>query len=83
MNAALAAAEKTSDMLDLAIDLVDDIQRVVTGGRPTKLKVRIGDRVVAEFPLALTAAAAIAAGVAAVLITRLAIEIEQEEPSPQ
>lgn len=79
MNAAVKAAERASDALDIAIDLLEDIQKVISGGRPTKMKIRFGDRIITEFPLALTAAAAVAAGVAAVLMTKLAIEIEQEQ----
>lgn len=74
----IGAAERASDALEVAIDVLEDIQRIVSAGRPKTLKVRLGDRTIAEFPLALTAAAAFAAGLAAVLLTKLAIEIEHE-----
>ncbi len=73
------AATNTSNALDLAIDLLEDVQKVLCGGRPKMVKIRLGNRVVAEIPVALTAAAAIAAGVAAVLLTKLTIEVEHEE----
>ena len=66
-------------MLDVAIDLLEDIQKVVSGGRPKKVKVRLGDRVIAEMPVALTAVAAIATGLAAVLLTKLVVEVERED----
>ena len=72
------AARKISDTLDVAIDVLEDVQKVISGGRPKTLRVRFGDRVVAELPLALTAAAAIGAGLAAVFLTKLAIEIDHE-----
>ena len=72
------AAQRISDTLDVAIDVLEDVQRVMSAGRPKKLKIRFGDRVMAELPLALTAAAAIGAGLAAVFLTKLAIEIEHE-----
>ena len=72
------AARKISDTLDVAIDVLEDVQKVISGGRPKTLRVRFGDRVVAEMPLALTAAAAIGAGLAAVFLTKLAIEIDHE-----
>jgi len=78
-QALIRAAEKTSDALDIAIDVLEDIQKVISSGRPKLLKVRLGDKVVAEVPVALTAAAAFAAGLAAVLLTKLAIEIEHED----
>lgn len=75
----IKAAEKASAALDVAIELLGDIQNVISGGRPKMLRVRIGDKTLAEFPLALTAAAAFTAGLAAVLLTKLAIEIEHED----
>ena len=73
------AAQRASEALDVAIDLLEDIQKVVSSGRPKAFKIRFGDKVVAELPLALTAAAAFAAGLAAVLLTKLAIEVEHED----
>ena len=75
----IKAAEKASDALDVAIDVLEDIQRLMSAGRPKTLRVRLGEKTVAEFPLALTAAAAFAAGLTAVLLTKLAIEIEHED----
>ena len=68
----------TSDALDVAIELLEDIQKLVGSGRPKSLRIRFGDKTIARLPLALTAAAAFAAGLAAVLLTKLAIEIEHE-----
>lgn len=73
-----SAATKAADALDLAIELLEDVQKVVTSGRPKTVKIRFGDKVVAEMPVALTAAMAFAAGLAAVLLTKLAIEVEHE-----
>ena len=73
------AAQKAAQALDVTVSLLEDIQRLIGQGRPKKLKVCFGDKVVAELPLALTAAAAVATGLAAVLLTKLTIEIEHEE----
>lgn len=75
----IIAAEKASGALDVAIDVLEDIQKIISAGRPKTLKVRLGEKTIAEFPLALTAAAAFAAGLTAVLLTKLAIEIEHED----
>lgn len=75
----IKAAEKASAALDVAIEVMGDIQKIISGGRPKMLRVRLGDKTLAEFPLALTAAAAFTAGLAAVLLTKLAIEIEHED----
>lgn len=75
----IKAAERVSDALDVAIDVLEDIQKLISAGRPRTLKVRLGDKTIAEFPVALTAAAAFAAGLTAVLLTKLAIEIEHED----
>ncbi len=68
----------TSGALDVAIELLEDIQKMVGRGVPKSVRIRFGDKTVARVPLALTAAAAFAAGLAAVLITKLAIDIERE-----
>lgn len=76
---AMNAAEKSLGAMDVAITVLEDLQRVVSGGRPKTVKIRLGNKVIAEMPVAFTAAAAIAAGLAAVLLTKLAIDIEHEE----
>ena len=73
------AADKSLGAMDVAISVLEDLQRVVSSGRPKTVKIKLGDKVLAEMPVALTAAAAIAAGLAAILLTKLAIEIEHEE----
>lgn len=73
------AARSASDALDVAIDLLEDVQKIISSGRPKALRVRFGDKVVAKLPLALTAGAAFAAGLVAVLLTKLVIEIEHDD----
>ena len=75
----IQSAQRASDALDVAVGLLEDIQKIVGKGRAKKLKVRLGDRIIAEMPLALTAVAAVATGLAAVLLTKLTIEIEHED----
>ncbi|MCX8053749.1 MAG: DUF4342 domain-containing protein [Armatimonadetes bacterium] len=77
-QAVSAAASKTVDALDLAIELLEDIQKVVSSGRPKTFRIRFGDKTIAEIPVALTAVMAFVAGVAAVMLTKLAIEVEHE-----
>ena len=78
-QALVRAGERVSAALDMFIDVLEDVQKVVSNGRPKTLKIRLGEKTLAEFPLALTAAAAFAAGIAAVLLTKLALEIEHED----
>jgi pyruvate/2-oxoglutarate/acetoin dehydrogenase E1 component len=73
------AADNTAQALDVAIEVLEDVQKMVGSGRPKSLNIKFGDKTVAKMPLALTAAAAFAAGLAAVLLTKLAIEIEHED----
>lgn len=73
-----SAAERASEALDLAVEVMEDIQRIISAGRPRAVRVRLGDKVIAELPVALTAAAAVAAGLAAVLLTKLAVEVVHE-----
>jgi len=73
-----AVGTGTSNALDLVIDLLEDVQKMISGGKPKRMKIKFGNRIIADMPVALTAAAAFAAGLAAILLTKLAIEVEHE-----
>jgi hypothetical protein len=83
--AVLAALEKEQpdgskpDLLALGADVADEVQRLIGGGPIRKLRVRYGGKPIKEIPVALTAAAALAVGLAAVLISKLVIEVEKGE----
>jgi len=81
--AALAAIEKNGagrkDLMALGAEIADEVRTLVAGGPFRKLRVKYGDRLIHECPVALTAAAALAVGVAAVLITKLVIEVDKGE----
>ncbi len=72
------AAQVVNRTLDTAIDLLGDIQKIFSPGKPKILRVKFGDRTVAEVPLAITAAA-LATGLAAVLLMKLAVEVVTED----
>lgn len=80
---AIIEERQNRDLLAVAIDLVDEIQRLVKAGAAKKVRVKFGGKVVKEIPVALTAAAALALSVAAVLITKSSIEIVREEVSSE
>lgn len=72
------AVAKAADVLDVVIELLEDIQKILSSGIPKKLRIRFGDKLLAELPVTLSAGMAIAAGLAAVMITKLAIDVERE-----
>ena len=80
---ALVALEKRNgtrlDMVALGMEIVDEAQRIAAGSPAKRLRIKYGDRTVTETPVALTAAAALAVGVAAVLISKLVIELVKDE----
>lgn len=80
---ALAAIEKSesggSDLLALGAELAEEVQKVVTGGPVRRLRIKYGNRVIVEKPLALTAIATLAVVVAAVLVTKLGVEVDRDE----
>ncbi len=67
------------DLLALGMEMIDEAQRVAAGSPVKRLKIRYGDRTVTDTPVTLTAAAALAIGVAAVLISKLVIELVKDE----
>ncbi len=80
---ALIAFEKKRDshpdLLALGLEMVDEAQRLASGSPIKRLRIKYGNRTVTDTPVALTAAAALAIGVAAVLISKLAIELVKDE----
>lgn len=81
---ALVNLEKgKGDLLSVGIELLDDIQRLMESGTVNKVRIKFGGRTITEYPVALTAFAALAVGLAAVIISKATIEIEQEERSSE
>jgi len=80
---ALAAIEKNSagrkDLMALGAEVADEVKKLVAGGPFRKLRVKYGDRLIHETPVALTAAVALAVGIAAVVITKLVVEVDKGE----
>lgn len=80
---ALVAFERKNgtrpDLLALGMEMIDEAQRVVAGSPVKRLRIKYGDRTVTDTPVALTAAAALAVGLAAVLISKLVIELVKDE----
>lgn len=79
VGTSISAAEKLSGVLNIAVDLLEDVQKAIGSGRPKAVRLRFGDKTIAELPIAVTAAAVITAGVAAVLLTKLNVEVVNEE----
>jgi len=81
--AALSALEKSrsgrKDLLGLGAEIADEFRKVISGGPIKKLRVKYGGRVLHESPVALTAAVAALVGLAALLITKLVIEVEKDD----
>jgi len=73
--------KKNVDLLTLCAEVAGEVQKLAGGDPIRKLKIKYGDKTVVETPVALTAIAAVAVGVAAALISKLIIEVEkgQEE----
>lgn len=80
---ALALIEKehneNPNVLELAGEVASEVREYVEGSPINKLRVKYGNKVLAEKPVMLTAAAALAVAVGAVLISKLVIEIERSE----
>ncbi|HEY3298540.1 MAG TPA: hypothetical protein VGK34_07785 [Armatimonadota bacterium] len=77
---ALASVERSesTDLVALGVEMAGEVQRLVSGGSINKVRVKYGDMLVAEKPVALKAFAAIALGVAAILLSRLVIEVDRD-----
>jgi len=67
------------NLLTICTELLEEIVRLVDGRTPRKLRFKLGDRLVKEYPVALGVAAAFAVGLLATLISKASIEIERDE----
>ena len=76
---ALASLEKRQrDIITMVAELMDEIGKLLESTPAKKVRLKLGRKVVAEIPVALTAAAGFLLGLAAVFITKAAVELEKE-----
>lgn len=67
------------NLLALGAEIINDVRKLVANGPFRRLRVKYGNKLVNETPMAMTAAAALAVVVAAVLISKLVIEVDRGE----
>lgn len=68
-----------ANLFSVGVDLVGEVQRVIGSDRVRSLRVKFGNRVIKEIPVApLTTFATIALVLLAVVISTLTVEIEHE-----
>jgi hypothetical protein len=65
----------------MAAEVASEVRDLVSSGEIRRIKIKMGDRVVREIPVALTALGAVAVAAAAVVLTKAAIEIDREKTS--
>ena len=69
----------SANLFSLGVDLFGEVQRVIGNDRIRGLRVKLGNRVVKEIPVApLTTYATLALVVLAVIVSTLSIEIDHE-----
>ena len=68
-----------ANLFSLGVDLFGEVQRVMGNERVRALRVKIGNRVIKEIPVApLTTYATLAMVLLAVIVSTLSIEVEHE-----
>ncbi len=78
-NCIETAATPLVGALDALTDVLEDVQKVLERGKANAVCVKLGKKRIASFPLKLTPLTALGLGVLAVLVTKLAVELIQEE----
>jgi hypothetical protein len=71
--------ENKPDLLSLGADIASEVKRLISGGPIRRLKLRYGNKLISDTPVTLSAALALVVGLAAVIINKLAIEVEKED----
>lgn len=83
--AALAVLEKRyprsdrADLISIGVEMAKEVQGLLESPPITKVRVKYGNRLITETPVALSAVCALAVGIAALLISRLVIEVDRGE----
>lgn len=72
-------AQSDVDLLALGAEVVDEVQKAAGRGPIRKIRIRLGNKILTERSVALTAAATVAVALAAALVTRLVIEVDRGE----
>jgi hypothetical protein len=67
------------DLLSAAIELVDDVQKLLDAKNISKIRLRFGGKTIAEHTVSLAAAAAVLVALGAAIISKTSVEIEQEK----
>ena len=76
------ALAPTSHLFSLGVELFGEVQRIIGTDRVRALRVKLGNRVVKEIPVApLTAFATLGLVLIAVVISTMSIEVEHEPAS--
>lgn len=80
--AALARLEKNhpprNDLIAVGGEILDEVQRLLDKGVVRRIRVKLGRRTLKEIPVSLTALGALTVGLAAVLISLFAIELDRD-----
>jgi hypothetical protein len=66
------------EILDLSASLLTEAEEILKAGRTKKLRVRLGEKVLAEIPLGLTALGALGVALLAVALSRLTLEMAED-----
>ena len=69
----------STDLLSMGAEFVGEVRNLIDGGPIRRLRIKYGNRLLKETPVAFTAAAALAVGLAAVIISKLVIEVDTDE----
>lgn len=75
--------ERGEGLVSVSNELIEEIKRLASEGAARKLRVKLGERPVAEISVTFGQAAAVVLSVAALLLSRLVIEVIRESPEAE
>jgi hypothetical protein len=70
------------DIVDAGSMVMREVEEILRAGRASKVRIKLGSKVLAELPVALTAAGALAVAIGAVVLSRLTVELVPEARTP-
>jgi hypothetical protein len=75
--------ERGEGLVNISNELIEEVKRLASEGVARKLRVKLGERPVAEISVTFGQAAAVVLSVAALLLSKLVIEVIRESPEAE
>lgn len=75
----IEVSQQLNELVACTGDFLESVKGSIKKGRRLKIRLKLGNRVIADIPVALTLVGTLAAVAAAILVTKLSVDINQDD----